>query len=308
MKVVVNDGLDALRAEIGLPEIASIIERTARWVDPATFKLLPIWFPEHARGCKFYKGGWSEPQMNTRRSSGTTSHKVEGNIYANQALTLALGLRKANRPNWSCCHIWGIDDATYQASNQIVQDRKFYSCIGNMVLLPTPLKAFTDTMPEIKTMLRLCARYLYGWHCDHEGLTAIHNALDNWTAWDAYPASWPRTLNEKIPLGTVKLTPAIQASATERLSTIRNDLKQAGPFYPRKDVLEVLKYWKIPVEQDTEAPSRSTTKNDSSRFAGTSDDVVPLGKTIHVVDHLTDEDREDNAKHDIMLKEIFKLN
>ena len=43
------DGLDALRKEIGLDEIASLIERTARWVAPETFRLLPVWYPKHAR-------------------------------------------------------------------------------------------------------------------------------------------------------------------------------------------------------------------------------------------------------------------
>ena len=52
-----RDGLAALRAEISLREIASLIERTARWVAPETFKLLPVWYPEHARGQPFYKGG-----------------------------------------------------------------------------------------------------------------------------------------------------------------------------------------------------------------------------------------------------------
>ena len=135
---IIDDGLEALRAEIGLREIASLIERTARWVDPKTFRLLPIWYPEHARGRLFYKGNWSAPQMNTKRATGNSTHKVEGNIYANQALTLALGLRKRNRPNWSCCHIWGIDDGKYQSANAVVQDRRYYSCIANMVLLPNP--------------------------------------------------------------------------------------------------------------------------------------------------------------------------
>jgi hypothetical protein len=47
-------------------------------------------------------------------------HKAEGNRYANEALTLALGLRKKMRPNWSCCHIWGVDDARYQLSNVVI--------------------------------------------------------------------------------------------------------------------------------------------------------------------------------------------
>lgn len=159
----IGDGLDALRKEIGLREIASLIERTARWVSPDTFKLLPLWYPEYARRAFFYNANWSEPRMNTSRANGSSTHKFEGNTHANDALTLALGLRKKLRPNWSCCHIWGVDDASFQLSNVVVMDRRFFSCVGNMVLLPTPLKAFTDALPEVKAMLRICARNLYGW-------------------------------------------------------------------------------------------------------------------------------------------------
>ena len=103
------DGLDALRSVMSLREIMLVIEKTARWVDPETFRLLPVWFPEHARRAPFFKKNWSEPQMNTSRTTGKAVHKSEGNVNANEALTLALGLKKKLRPNWSCCHIWGVD-------------------------------------------------------------------------------------------------------------------------------------------------------------------------------------------------------
>jgi hypothetical protein len=243
---VIDNGLDALRAEIGLRELTSLIERTARWVAPETFQLLPVWFPEHARRRHFYKANWSEPQKNRNRTTGTVVHKVEGNVYANQALTLALGLRKSTRPNWSCCHIWGVDDPTYQQSNAVVSDHRFYSCVANMVLLPTPLKGFTDTMPEIKTMLRICARNLYGWQCDHEDMESVNASLDEWEDWSAYPGSWPRELGEKTPLGVVELTPEIRDLALKRLANIRHELKNAGEFYPREEVRRTLHYWKMP--------------------------------------------------------------
>ena len=48
------DGLYALR--LGLKaEVMRLIERTCRWVDPDTVKLLPLWYPEHARRSYFYK-------------------------------------------------------------------------------------------------------------------------------------------------------------------------------------------------------------------------------------------------------------
>src|ERR1700758_4666496 len=115
-------------------------------------------------------------------------------------------------------------------------DRKFFSCVGNMVVLPTPLKAFTDTMPEIKAMLRICARNLYGWQCDHESVRPINAALDNWTDWQSYPDSWPRKPNEKLPLGVASLTPAIKASMERRKAAIRCDLDQAGKYYLRDEV------------------------------------------------------------------------
>ncbi len=241
----ISDGIEVLLSVLTLREVASLIERTARWVAPETFKLLPVWFPEHARRGLFYKGNWSEPQLNKSRATGHSAHKSEGNIHANEALTLALGLRKKIRANWSCCHIWGIDDATYQLSNSVVQDNRFFSCVGNMVLLPTPLKAFTDTMPGVKAMMRICARNLYGWHCNHDDLMAVNALLDTWDDWDGYPESWPRSPNEKRPLGVVELSPIIRASAQKRLETIRYDLEHAGEYYPRDKVKAALDYWNI---------------------------------------------------------------
>jgi hypothetical protein len=241
------DGLTALRGVLKLSEIMRLIEHTARWVDPETFQLLPLWYPEHARRTYFYKKNWSEPQMNKNRQSGYTEHKREGNVHGNMALTRALGLRSNDRPNWSCCHIWGIDDVLYQEANAIVQDRRFFSCVANMVLLPTPLKAFTDTMQDVKAMLRICARYLYGWHCDHEGAAGGLAAVEGWTDWSAYPESWPTAQRSSVPKGIAKLDDGIRQSATRRLMTIRKNLDHAGPHYPRDEVRAALAYWKIEI-------------------------------------------------------------
>ncbi len=240
-----SDGLEQLRRVIGLSEIASLIERTAQWVAPETFKLLPLWFPEYARRSAFYNENWSVRRSNKSRATGLSSEKSEGNTYANLALTLALGLKSKHRPNWSCCHIWGVDDASYQRSNVVVMDHRFFSCVGNMVLLPTPLKAFTDTMPEVKAMLRICAHNLYGWRCDHDNLSAANTALDGWKDWEAYPESWPRKPHEKRPLGVIELSSAIRTSAQKRKDTIRQDIKGAGEYYPREKVQAALDYWKI---------------------------------------------------------------
>lgn len=241
---VPSDGLDALRAELSLAEIMRLIERTARWVSRETFERLPVWYPEHTRRGLFYKANWSEPQHNTNRQTGVTVHKHEGNNYASKALTHALGLRSRQRPNWSCCHIWGVDDATFGSSNVVVQDARFYSCVANMVLLPTPLKAFTDVMPDVKWMLRACAFNTYGWRCDHEVL--IDADLATWTADAAYPASWPKGPADAPPHGIVPMTAAIARDADRRLAAIHADLENAGPFYPREAVISALTYWRLP--------------------------------------------------------------
>ncbi|WP_244425533.1 hypothetical protein [Bradyrhizobium sp. STM 3843] len=238
------DGRDVIRREMSVRDIAQYIERTARWVAPETFELLPLWFPEYARRSPFFKCNWSEPQSNTNRRTGVSIHKLESNRYASRALMLALGVSK--RPsNWSCCHIWSVDDPTFQLSNEIVVDRRYYSCVGNMLLLPTPLKAFTDSMPEIKTMLRICARNLYNWHCDHDSLLAANAALTIWEDWTAYPESWPRFPGEKRPRGIVPRSSAIERCAKSRLNQIRKDLATAGEFYPREEVRSALAYWGI---------------------------------------------------------------
>ena len=239
------DGVEALKSVLKLGDVMRMIEHTARWVDPETFNLLPVWYPEYARRALLYKSNWSKPQMNTTRKTGESAHKMEGNTNANKGLTRALGLRSKGRKNWSCCHIWGVDDPTYQEANVVVQDHRFFSCVANMVLLPTPLKAFTDAMPDVKAMLRICARNFYGWHCDHESMSAVNVELDDWPNWDDYPKSWPRKAGASIPIGVTPINADIRKSATKRMQKIKRDIEQAGPNYPHKDVLEALAYWKL---------------------------------------------------------------
>jgi hypothetical protein len=240
------DGLVALRQEMPLGDIMRLIERTARWVSPETFRLLPVWYPEFARGVSVYKSNWTQPQLNKNRQTSDTVHKKEANIFANKALTRALGLRSDDRPNWSCCHIWGVDDALFQTANAIVQNPRYYSCVANMVLLPTPLKAFTDTMPDVKAMIRICARHLYGWHCDHPTVSESVAVIDGWTDWTVYPGSWPSPLKPNSqPMGVVQLNDRIRADIDHRLNKIRSDLASAGSNYPKAKVREVLDHWKI---------------------------------------------------------------
>ncbi len=69
------------------------------WVDRETFRYLPVWYPDQARGDLMYKANWSEPLHNTNKSTGHKVHKQVGNTSANKTLTMALGLRLKDRPN-----------------------------------------------------------------------------------------------------------------------------------------------------------------------------------------------------------------
>ena len=149
---------------------------------------------------------------------------------------------KSDYKNWSCCHIWSADDPTFQLSNHVVQDHRFFSYVGNVVPLPTPLKAFTNAIPEIKVMLQLCVKNLYGWSCGQNMLPHEHAAVDGFAAWDDYPESWPRTYGQKTPLGMIPmhLNPSIYWSAKKRLERIWLDLAKAGQFYPRAKVQDAM--------------------------------------------------------------------
>ena len=240
------DGLEVLQRELDVKTVMGLIERTARWVDPATFHYLPVWFPEHARGSRFYKSNWSEPAMNRNRQSGVSVPKTESNSYANKALKQALGLPStANSLNWSCCHIWGLDDSRFQVSNVVVQDHRFFSCVANMVLLPSPLKAFTDAMGEVKMLLRVCALHLYNWSCDRSEVASEAGKIRDWTRWDDYPESWPRPGRKSLPHGMVTFSAQIKNAADRRKARISSDLIAAGPHYPRERVREALDYWNL---------------------------------------------------------------
>lgn len=240
-----EDGLVLLKKHLSVDQVMHLIEQTAMWPDPETFALLPVWFPEHARGAPFYKANWSAEQGNTNRRTGVTVHKHESNTYANKALEDALGLTKKDKQNWSCCHIWGVDDPENQLANTIVQDPRYYSCLANVVLLPTPLKAFTDAMPEVKQMLRLCVKYTYGWVCEHPDVAKEAAEIDAAGRLAAYPASWPmQDRPDARPIGIVPITDKIRRLAARRRQRIADDLVYSGEYYP-KTVPDVLQHWNI---------------------------------------------------------------
>ncbi|MFH2001744.1 MAG: hypothetical protein ABIK28_18810 [Planctomycetota bacterium] len=241
-----EDGLKAFSEECKnlSIDLIPLIVRTAKWVHPETFKLLPAWYPEFSRRAKRYDAKWRTITINKKRGE----EKHEGNERAQAALKKALGIRdEKDWPNWTCCHIWGVDDPKFQLRNSIVRDPKYYSCVANMVLLPTPIKALTDSVSEVKTMLRICAWNLYGWVCDHDDVSSEAEKVKAGFIPEGYPPEWPRGSKDRPPPGTVGLSDYIKVAAARRLTKIRADLADSSlTHYPRASVLETLKYWKIP--------------------------------------------------------------
>jgi hypothetical protein len=88
----VPDGLDELEQE--MPTVINLIARTARWVHPDTFRALPVWYPEAARGAPSYDAKWGSVYQNTSRSSAVVADKFEANIKAAKAFVAALDTTK----------------------------------------------------------------------------------------------------------------------------------------------------------------------------------------------------------------------
>lgn len=238
----VPDGLSEIEQE--LPLIMETIARTARWVHPDTFRALPVWCPDTARGQPRYDARWNSVLV-----SGRGVPKVEENIRAGTALVEALGVKSPPKPkNWTVCHIWGYDDEKFAGRSNVVRDPRYYSCVGNMVWLPTPLKGFTDAVPAIKECLRFCAFHLYGWACEHPEVEAASNRVRMRTTPEGYPAKWPTADRPILPPGTAPFSERVKASVEKRRARIRMQLADSGLVsFPRDQVRDVVAFWRMDI-------------------------------------------------------------
>jgi hypothetical protein len=227
------DGLEVISQDI--PAIVEAIARTARWVHPEIFRALPLWYPEIARAQREWNATYT--QQFQRR---------ETNVRAQKALFAALG--SPVKPNWAVCHIWGYDDPRFAQQGIIVRNARYYSCVGNMVLVPAPLKGATDTIPEVKRMLRLCAYALYSWVCDHVSVQAEAQAVGNgeWFPNLSYPTIWPRGHKSTVlPPGMTKPTKHALGAIDRRKAKLRSLLAGELPQEVREQIQDALAHWKI---------------------------------------------------------------
>jgi hypothetical protein len=238
----VPDGLSEIKHE--LPLVMQMIARTARWVHPETFRALPIWCPDTARGRPRYDSTWRRVLV-----SGRNVPKVEENIRAAAALVEALGIKTPPKPkNWTVCHIWGYDDENFAGKSNVVQDPHYYSCVGNMTWLPTPLKGFTDAVPQIKECLRVCAFHLYGWACEHKDVRAGAERVRSGAIPEGYPKDWPTAERRILPPGTAYYSDGVKASIQKRKAKFRELLANSAlEHYGHADVREVLAFWKVDI-------------------------------------------------------------
>ena len=235
----VPDGLAEIEREMA--SVMNLIARTARWVHPEIFNELPIWCPDTARGRPRWNATWTEVQRD-----GRGREKVEENIRAGNAFMKALGVIGGKPPNWTCCHIWGYDDPKFAGRSSVVQDPRYYSCVGNIVWLPTPLKGFTDAVPWIKECLRVCAFHLYGFVCEVE---EVRNQADRIRAGhvpEGYPTSWPTPDRHILPPGTAPESAVARLNASKQKDRIRNQLVDPSLIhYGHDDVRRVLRFWNV---------------------------------------------------------------
>ena len=223
----VPDGNVALSDAI--PVVVELIERTARWINPETFRQLPVWCPHTARGRPLFDKSWTRRLTNTRRATGLTAEKFEANVAARNALVAALDVASPKPKNWSTCHIWGYDDPSYNRQSGVVQNPRYYSCVANMVWLPTPLKGFTDTLPQIKEMLRVCAFHLYGWACEHPSVAREAEQVRSGCMPPGYPKSWPSAERPRIePPNTAPFSDRIEREIRKRKRGIKASIENTS--------------------------------------------------------------------------------
>lgn len=147
MKKYKFDGLVELDQPIARRVLIDLVSKTSYWADKKVFKHLRdknkfgVWYEHVARG----------------RPKGTVRKKtlLDDNTYANYAIKRALaGDHRMFRPrSFRVCHIY--DGKT--------KDHRYYTCIANLVLLPSAIHSLTDHYKPVMDVLKYRAYEYYRW-------------------------------------------------------------------------------------------------------------------------------------------------
>jgi len=121
-----------------------------------------------------------------------------------------------------------------------------------MLWLPTPLKGFTDALPDVKMILRTCAFYLYGWVCEDDSVRDHADAIRSGLLPIGYPGSWPSPDRPGLlPPGTAPFTSIIRDEIRHRKMLFRSMLDDARlTNFPRDEVRDVLNFWSVDLTSD----------------------------------------------------------
>ena len=132
-------------------DLAALVAAASVWANPKIHDILKangrfgLWYPATRR----YRKGATE-----RKGQILDGIRLDDNTYANYALKNALPLGARAYLNYSVCHIW--PESCY--------DDRCYTCIANLVLVPSPLMSITDCHPATQNALRYRAWELYSWY------------------------------------------------------------------------------------------------------------------------------------------------
>ncbi|MFT5005495.1 MAG: hypothetical protein ACI8YI_001108 [Paracoccaceae bacterium] len=226
-----GDGLEFFKKNADPETVADLLGSCAIWIDPECYQMLPVWSPYTYRKAPLYKSNWEERQTNRGEP------KFEGNVAASTAQNRYLGisgLNRDSRPNWSCCHIWGNDDPTFQNDFAEVNDPRYFTCPANMVLVPSPLKTFTDTIPEVKAALRFAASLLYDFWPENRPRPRLDEA----------GLFLPKVWRQRETISVAIIDDAIQLNLAKRVKKLTELHRHAGPNYPPEKTERVIEYWR----------------------------------------------------------------
>lgn len=241
----IPDGNEALRDDI--PAVVELIERTARWVNPETFRRLPVWAPHTARGRPLYDAGWTRRYTNTRKATGVTAEKFEGNVAALQALVAALDVASPKPKNWTVCHIWGYDDPSFAQQSSVVQRSAILLVRRQHGVVAHAAERLHRHAPGNQGHAPVCAFHLYGWACEHPSVAEQAAKVTSGWIPDGYPKSWPSPDHPGLlPPGAAPFSERIAREIAKRKRKIKIDIENATfLYYPKEEVLGVLKFWGI---------------------------------------------------------------
>ena len=153
-------GIDHLRRVARRHEydLAKLVAETGYWVAPSVHKCFAAFRPPHGAvypDIRRRVGKDEEAGGSTVDPATGDTIRLDLNNYAGGALRRFLGPPPdGDWEGYHACHVWP-DTAT---------DRRYYTVLANLVLLPAPLAGLSDHDPHIIECLKYRSYQLYEWH------------------------------------------------------------------------------------------------------------------------------------------------